>query len=68
MTIHDTPIRPEVITPVTVSGLSQPLVDVAGVLSLQGHPHHAKSLCEAAWILEHVATLPAVVEYLNLEK
>jgi len=63
--MYDTPVKPELVTNITVAGLSQPLVDVAAVLSLSGKPHHAKSLCEAAWLLERVATMPEVLEKLR---
>lgn len=53
------------ITAMTVGGLAQPLVDVAAVLSLQNKPAHAKSLCEAAWLLETIAKMPDVVKYLQ---
>lgn len=63
--MQDTPIRPKLLTAVAVGGLSQPLVDIAAVLSLQGYEHHAKSVCEAAWLVEKVAQMPEVLERLK---
>jgi hypothetical protein len=66
MQIYDTPVTPELTTRIAIVGLSQPLVDVAAVLSLQDKPHHARALCEAAWILESVGNMPQVVEWLTV--
>ncbi len=63
--IFDTPLKPAAINPVAIGGLSQPLVDVAAILSIQDKPAYAKSLAEAAWIIERVAQSPACMEILQ---
>lgn len=64
--IIDTPLKPAVITSVTVAGLSQPLVDVAAILSMQNKGAFAQSLAEAAWILEKIARSPSCMGTLTL--
>lgn len=57
-----------VVNAVSVYGLGQPLVDVASVLHVQGNPHHAMSLRNAAWVCEQVGDMPDVVERLKTLK
>lgn len=60
-----TPKPLSVITPLTVHGLGQPLVDVAAVLHVQDRPYHALALREAAWVCEQVSQMGDVIARLQ---